>query len=150
MAAVTIRRAVEGDLSQLAGLFDLYRRFYSEPADPERALSFIGERLRLADSTILVATAGDDRLAAFAQLYPTLCSVSMAPIQILYDLFVVERARRGGLGRSLLESARRHAEQNGAVRIELATATTNHAAQRLYESLGWIRDDNFYRYALHL
>jgi hypothetical protein len=34
--------------------------------------------------------------------------------------------------------------------MELATATTNHGAQRLYESLGWLRDTEFYRYALRL
>ena len=79
-----------------------------------------------------------------------LCSVSAAPIQILYDLFVAEHARRRGIGRALLEAARQHAERSGAVRMELATATTNHSAQRLYESLGWIRDDEFYRYALRL
>jgi RimJ/RimL family protein N-acetyltransferase len=34
------------------------------------------------------------------------------------------------------------------VRLELATAKTNHAAQALYRSLGWIRDDVFDRYSL--
>jgi hypothetical protein len=46
----------------------------------------------------------------------------------------------------LLEAARQHAEQAGAVRMELATAT----AQRLYAALGWARDDEFYRYSLRL
>lgn len=147
---ITTRRAVDADLAQLAGLFDLYRQFYREPADSGLALQFIGKRLRRSDSTILVAAADDATLVGFTQLYPTLCSVSAAPIQILYDLFVAEHARRRGIGRALLEAARQHAERSGAVRMELATATTNHSAQRLYESLGWIRDDEFYRYALRL
>ena len=35
-----------------------------------------------------------------------------------------------------------------AVRVELATAITNDAAQALYETLGWVRDNEFYRYSL--
>jgi ribosomal protein S18 acetylase RimI-like enzyme len=37
----------------------------------------------------------------------------------------------------------------GAVRLEVATAITNVSAQRLYESLGWQRDE-FYQYGLSL
>ena len=147
---VEVRRAANADLTQLAGLFDRYRQFYREPADAGLALQFIGERLRRGDSLILVATADSDALLGFTQTYPTLCSVSAAPIAILYDLFVAGHARRRGVGRTLLEAARRHAEQSGAARMELATAAANHGAQRLYESLGWIRDNEFYRYALRL
>ena len=147
---IEVRRAVDADLTQLAGLFDLYRQFYRAPADAGLALEFIEERLQRSDSTILVAVADDSTLVGFTQLYPTLCSVSAARILILYDLFVAGHARRRGVGRALLEAARQHAEQSGAVRMELATATTNHAAQRLYEDLGWIRDTEFYRYAVRL
>ena len=147
---IEVRRAFDADLAQLAGLFDLYRQFYREPPNASLALQFIEERLRRGDSIILVAAEDDATVVGFTQLYPTLCSVAAAPIQILYDLFVAGTARRRGVGRALLETARQHAEQSGAVRIELATATTNHSAQRLYESLGWIRDTEFYRYALRL
>jgi ribosomal protein S18 acetylase RimI-like enzyme len=36
----------------------------------------------------------------------------------------------------------------GAVGMTLATAHTNSEAQRLYESLGWTRDEEFREYAL--
>jgi ribosomal protein S18 acetylase RimI-like enzyme len=145
-----VQHAVFDDLQQLAELFDGYRQFYRQPANYDLARSFMQERLLRGDSTILVATAEDATLVGFTQLYPTLCSVSAAPIFVLYDLFVSEQARRSGIGRSLLEAARQHAEQSGAVRMELATATGNAAAQRLYAALGWVRDDAFYRYSLLL
>lgn len=36
----------------------------------------------------------------------------------------------------------------GAGRIELQTAKDNVPAQRLYEGLGWVRDNDFYVYAI--
>lgn len=33
-----------------------------------------------------------------------------------------------------------------AIRLTLSTATTNRAAQALYESLGWKRDEQFFHY----
>jgi ribosomal protein S18 acetylase RimI-like enzyme len=145
-----IRLAGEQDSAQLADLFDRYRQFYREPADLALAQRFIHERLRRADSILIVAHAEPAELIGFAQLYPTLCSVSAAPICILYDLYVAQQQRRRGIGRALLAEAARRAEQAGAIRVELATATDNVAAQKLYEALGWVRDNAFYRYSLPL
>ena len=145
-----IRQASTSDLFRLADLFDRYRQFYREHADFDLAQRFIEERLRRADSILLVAEIEPPELVGFTQLYPTLCSVSAAPIYVLYDLFVAPARRRLGIGRDLLIEARRWAEHSGAVRMELATATGNTAAQKLYESLGWVRDAAFYRYNLPL
>jgi len=49
-----------------------------------------------------------------------------------------------------MEAAARFARATGAVGLELATARTNAPALRLYESLGWQRDEVFYQYALDL
>jgi ribosomal protein S18 acetylase RimI-like enzyme len=56
----------------------------------------------------------------------------MAPIFILNDLFVVPGARRSGVARRLLEAAVRYGRGAGAIRLSLATALTNTAAQALY------------------
>ena len=34
----------------------------------------------------------------------------------------------------------------GFVRLTLSTATANNSAQKLYESLGWIKDEKFFHY----
>ena len=54
------------------------------------------------------------------------------------------------MAQALLAAARRLAEESGAVGLELVTARTNLAAQRLYQSLGWRHDDGFLRYELSL
>ena len=43
-------------------------------------------------------------------------------------------------------AAHEYAANNGFARWDLTTAKTNHAAQALYESLGWVRDEVFYAY----
>jgi ribosomal protein S18 acetylase RimI-like enzyme len=58
--------------------------------------------------------------------------------------------RRGGVGRALLERAREHALETGARGLVLSTGVTNNAAQTLYESCGWKRDDEFFHYYLFL
>jgi ribosomal protein S18 acetylase RimI-like enzyme len=148
MSAVTIRLAGEHDLTAVAALFDAYRQFYEQPADAALALQFIGDRMRNRESVILVAqTAGaDGALAGFCQLYPGFCSVIAQPIYTLYDLYVAPGARKTGAGRALMQAAHAHAQANGFARLDLTTARTNHAAQALYASLGWVRDDVFLAY----
>jgi len=147
---MTVRPAQPADRAQLARLFDQYRQFYQQPPDLPLAQDFIGERLANRDSVIFVASIEPQTLVGFTQLYPTLCSVSAAKIYVLYDLFVAPPARGHGVARALMQAAQAYAQQTGAVRLELATARSNVQAQALYESLGWVRDSEFYRYNLEI
>jgi ribosomal protein S18 acetylase RimI-like enzyme len=144
-----VRQAGPHDLDRLAELFDRYRQFYAQPADLALARTFLQTRMARDESILLVAPA-TGLVQAFVQLYPTFCSVAAAPLLVLYDLYVVPEARRGGLARALLGAARAVGQARGAVRLELATAITNLAAQSLYESMGWQRDRTFHHYALAL
>lgn len=134
------------DLVKVAQLFDLYRQFYEQPANPQLAYDFILDRFTLGESVILVAESADNGMLGFCQLYPTFCSVEAAPIYSLYDLFVLPEARKSGAGRQLLLAAEARAATDGKVRMDLTTAKTNLPAQSLYESSGWVRDDIFYAY----
>jgi len=147
---VSIRQATTADVDLVAPLFDAYRQFYLQPADLPRAHRFLSERLSQRQSTVLVAETGNGDLVGFVQLYPCFSSIRTAPVLLLSDLFVVPDARGRGVGRQLMVAAARAARATGAVGLELATARTNAPAQRLYESLGWKRDDEFYQYALGL
>src|SRR4051794_8905670 len=137
MSAVTIRLAAPSDLAAIATLFDAYRQFYEQPADAALALQFIGERMRGQESVILVAQ-GAGSIVGFCQLYPSFCSVIAQPIYTLYDLYVAPEARKTGAGRALMQAAHDYAQQHGFARLDLSTARTNHQAQALYESLGWV------------
>lgn len=144
---INTRIATLADLEVAADLFDAYRQFYGKPPDRDLALRFIRARLQNNDSVILLATNAARQVVGFCQLYPTFCSVAAKPIYTLYDLFVAPAARRSGAGRALLKAAEKLATVNGKFRMDLSTARDNKAAQALYESLGWIRDDLFHVYS---
>ncbi len=145
----TVRRATIGDLDQLVQLFDAYRQFYGQQSDVIVARQFLSDRLTRDESIVLVAENGSAGTIGFVQLYPTFSSILTAPMYVLSDLFVIPEVRRRGVGTLLLKLAVETAHVTGAVRLELATAITNVSAQKLYESLGWQRDD-FYQYGLSL
>jgi GNAT superfamily N-acetyltransferase len=130
-------------------LFDGYRRFYGQPRDPEGARGFLLERTTKEESALFLALEGTEG-PGFAQLYPSFFSVSLKRLWILNDLFVAPEARRRGVAAALLGEARRLAVETRAKGLELATATDNLPAQRLYEKLGWRRDGAFHHYSLGL
>jgi ribosomal protein S18 acetylase RimI-like enzyme len=142
---ISTRRATEDDIESVAALFDAYRQFYRRAPDLELARQFIAARLRRNESVIFVAQT-ERGLVGFTQLYPTFCSVSAASIYVLYDLFVSSEARGVGAGKALMLAAEAHAVATGATRMDLSTAIDNHVAQKLYESLGWVRDETYYVY----
>jgi ribosomal protein S18 acetylase RimI-like enzyme len=144
---ITTREATIGDTQSVAELFDLYRQFYEQAADLSLATAFITERIQKKQSVILLAIANEIGPVGFCQLYPTFCSVVAQPIYALYDLFVLPLARRRGVGQILLQAAEDHATANGKARMDLTTARTNLQAQRLYESMGWVRDEVFFAYS---
>lgn len=145
---ITVRQADLNDLEVLAPMFDAYRQFYEQAPDLPLALSFLRGRLEGSESSLLLANHSSGQALGFCQLYPSFCSVEAKPIYTLYDLFVRPDARRSGAGRALLLAAHEHAKAQGVARLDLTTAKTNLAAQALYESLGWVRDEVFYAYSL--
>ncbi len=147
---VLVRAATVADLDRLAPLFDAYRQFYAQAADLPKARAYLAERFARRDAELLLAQAPDGEALGFAQLYPALCSVDVVAYGVLYDLYVVPQARRAGVARALLQAARDVAVARQWSRLELSTANDNHAAQRLYESMGWQHDRVFRIYKLDL
>jgi RimJ/RimL family protein N-acetyltransferase len=145
-----VRVATSADASRIAPLFDAYRQFYGLAPNRSLAERYLAERLALGQSVVLVAEAADGTPLGFVQMYPTFSSLRAARVFVLYDLYVDAAARRRGVARRLMETAVTQARAAGAVALTLQTARTNEAAQRLYESLGWRRDEEFWEYGLTL
>jgi len=148
-----IFRAGKEHVDMIVPLFDAYRQFYGQPSDRGRARTYLSERLGKGESVVFLALQKGERdtsALGFTQLYPSFSSISMSRLWILYDLYVAAQARKQGVGKALMEQARRMAVETGAHGLVLETAIDNHIAQRLYEQLGYQRDVAFYRYSLQV
>jgi ribosomal protein S18 acetylase RimI-like enzyme len=128
----------EADL--VFGLFDKYRQFYRQPSDIILAETFINQRLSNNESVIFVAMEGDSPVG-FTQLYPKYSSMRASKNWILNDLYVEMGYRKAGVGRALIEKAMEFAKGHGATFVQLETAVDNYTAQRLYEAIGFIKQE---------
>lgn len=156
--SVDVRPATDDDVDAVVDLFRQYLRFYDQEVPDAEARAYLTARRDAGDSVLLVAElrpeAGEPApedaagtLVGFAQSYPTWSSVSLSRSWVLNDLFVTPAARGTGAGRALVQDTCRRAKDAGAVRVSLATAWDNVAAQGLYESEGFVRDQHFHHYA---
>jgi GNAT superfamily N-acetyltransferase len=144
-----IAQATIEQLNDVAFLFNQYRVFYRQPADLDSARKFIQERLQQKDAVILLAMENDHPVG-YTQLFPSWSSVSMQRVWILNDLFVLAEKRNQGIAKALMNKAKDHAKSTNAVRLILATETTNTTGQHLYESMGYRQFDDFHHYVLKI
>ncbi|MBI3440635.1 MAG: GNAT family N-acetyltransferase, partial [Proteobacteria bacterium] len=82
-------------------------------------------------------------VAGFVQLYPSFSSLLLKPLWIVNDLFVSPQYRGQGIAKELLRTVKTFAQKTKARGLTLQTAIDNIPAQRLYESLGWAREEGF-------
>lgn len=132
-----------------APLFDLYRQFYQQTPDLALATQFLMERITKAQSVLILARRADQPVG-FTQLYPIFSSVRARSAWLLNDLYVHASARRQGVASALLRAAARFASDQGAAWLSLETAQDNHAAQMLYQRLGWRAQWQVQHYQLDL
>ena len=109
---------------------------YSAPSDGSLAAS-VGRLVAGPDAEFWLASGGRGRAAAVCQLRFRLSVWTAAEDCWLEDLFVCAAARRRGLARALVTRSLERARERGCRRVELDTNEGNHAALRLYESLGF-------------
>lgn len=145
-----IHAAGPADLDDLTRLFAGYLQFYREEKPLAAIRAFLAQRLSSGDSMLFLARDPQGAALGFVQLYPFQASLALQPAWLLSDLYVLEAARRQGVGEALMNSARAHAESTGACGLQLQTAKSNLAGQALYERLGYVRDELFHTYWLAL
>lgn len=146
MENIEVKKAELNDLGIVSNLFNKYRIFYGQASNLDSSRKFIEERMINNESVIFIIT--EDAIPlGFVQLYPSFSSVSMKRTWILNDLYVDESARNKGIGKSLMNKAREFALETGTKGLTLATSIDNINAQKLYEQLGYKRNESFYYYS---
>ncbi len=145
-----IIQATIAHLAEVATLFDKYRQFYDQLPNYDGCREFIRQRITNAESVIFIAQKSTGEIVGFTQLYKSFCSIELKELIYLYDLFVEPSARRTGVAKALMETAKTYAQECSATRLTLDTAITNTSAQSLYETEGYEKDEDFYTYHLTL
>ncbi len=143
---IKIIKAEQKHIKEVGILFDLYRQFYKYESNLIESTNYIKDRINNNESTIFIAISGADEAIGFVQLYETFGSLDLGKIIILYDLYVKEDHRKNNIGRQLMIKSHEYAKKINAKRIQLSTAIDNYIGQSLYESLGYVKDDDFYTY----
>ena len=141
---IKIIRASDGQINDLAPIFDLYRMFYKQTSDLEAGIKFLRERFNKNEAVAFLAYT-EDKVVGFTLLYTTFSSVSLQPAFILNDLYVMKEYRQNGIGKLLLDKAKELCVELGYKGLALETAIDN-PAQKLYESLGWKKDTHCFHY----
>jgi ribosomal protein S18 acetylase RimI-like enzyme len=129
---------------RLAGLEDaaavgrLLYDFNREFNEPTPAPSALAERIRhlLEGGDTLALLAGDEP-AGLAVLRFRAAIWSAGLECYLAELYVAPANRGQGLGRALMEAALHQARDRGADTMDIGVDEPDHAARRLYESLGF-------------
>jgi GNAT superfamily N-acetyltransferase len=144
MSAAHIWRAEPHEAAQVAALLVAFRDHIGHDWPSENAFLASVERLIEDPATdyLLGAPAEGEPAAGVVQLRFRWSVWRASEDCLLEDLFVSADARRGGLGRALLQAAIDRARERGSRRIELDTAERNEAAVSLYRSFGF--DDGAY------
>jgi ribosomal protein S18 acetylase RimI-like enzyme len=142
---VRVVTATLDHLNDLVPLFDAYCVFYQQPSNPQQARAFLSERFLLRENVVFLAYDYENHALGFTQLYPIFSSVYMQREWLLNDLYVAPEARGKRIGEKLIERSIEHAKLSGARGVMLETAHSNTPGQRLYERMGFVREDLEFR-----
>lgn len=140
-----VRQATEADLPLLAILFDEYRQFYGSSSNLAQTQQFLHKRFSNKQSVIFISLK-DDVIIGFIVLYLGFSTAECSEYYILDDTYVTENYRRQGAAHQLIDTAILFARQQKSLRITLQTADSNIESRKLYEKLGFIRDEEFSTY----
>ena len=144
---IVIKKVGLDELSSLSYLFNDYMVFYKKPSDRETYQSYLKERIKNNEAIVFIAFNNENESIGFVLNYFSFSSVSQGKIVILNDLFVNSKFRKNGVAEKLIQKSFDLAEEIGAVKVDLGTAKDNFGAQRLYERIGFSKDNEFYSYS---
>jgi ribosomal protein S18 acetylase RimI-like enzyme len=131
----TVRLAQSADAEAVGRLLHAFNTEFDDVTPgPARLAERIRQLLAAGDTAVLVVGEGPDALAVL-RFRSSIWTQGLECY--LAELYVVPDRRGDGLGRALMEAAIEHARSRGADYMDLGTSEDDHAARRLYESLGF-------------
>lgn len=139
-------RISEGDdHNTLADLFIELQAFHHLPAQSREEI--LTDIEKMPDNfEVWLAEDGNGAVLGFAlvSVYP---GPGIAAGLYLKELFVTSSARKGGIGRALMETLAGSAQKRGIQRIDWVTTYDNVNARSFYDHLGAVANENkvFYR-----
>lgn len=136
-------------LDQLTPLFVDYRELFGQIPYPDSSRKFLENRIKRKESIIYLALPDDDdKILGFCQLYPSYSSLSLKRVWILNDIYVAQDARRQLVADRLIQQAKQMAKETNAVRLRVASSVNNAVAHKLYQSIGFVEDNEFKSFVL--
>ena len=136
LVELTVERIDTEGLAAVEPLFADYQRFYEvEEIDPDRNRVFLRRFTDSDDEGWLFGAFEEGEILGFTCLHRSKSSLRAADAVLMYDLFVLPKARGKGVGRALVEKALEVTRESGAACLEWSTAPDNVTAQRLYDSM---------------
>lgn len=135
MDAAIVREAGLEDVPKVVSGYEwLFAPPGSRPADwdPERGAEAVRRALASDTAVVLVAVL-DDEVVGLCTAYDDIESVRFGRRVWVEDLAVHPERRSLGIGKQLLDEAKRWAQERGATHLELDSAETRPDAHRFYE-----------------
>lgn len=135
MAIATIRAAELADIDQITPMFEwLFEPPGSQPPrwDPQRAAAAIGGVVSSDDAVVLIALS-EAQFVGLCTAYDDIDSVRFGRRIWVEDLAVHPEYRSRGIGKRLLNEAKRWGHARGATRLQLDSSETRTDAHRFYE-----------------
>jgi GNAT superfamily N-acetyltransferase len=135
MAIATIRAAELADIDQITSMYEwLFEPPGSRPHqwDPQRAAAALGRAVSSDCAVVLIAILRD-QFVGLCTAYDDIESVRFGRRVWVEDLMVHPEYRSRGIGKHLLEEAKRWAQARGATRLQLDSSDVRTDAHRFYE-----------------
>lgn len=128
-----IFKAEQWNLELLLPLFEQYRTSQGMPANPERTLTFLNNRIRFSESILFLALE-NQKARGFIQLYPRLSSLQLQRYWQLTDIFVQDCPNKIHIYTALIEKAK---EFVCYTQSHFLVVEQNQQARQLWEAEGF-------------
>jgi GNAT superfamily N-acetyltransferase len=146
MDAVHISRARASDLE---ALHDILFHLHGHSPWPEwrNAAATSALDVILADTrrALLIARVDGGAVGTIDVIVSPNLTRDVHPFAVIENVVVVPTARRGGIGRQLMEAAFDFARSLGCYKVQLVSADKRDAAHHLYDAMGFDADVSGYR-----